>query len=573
MDNNYWKPNYWGKVAAGRVSRRTLLKRGSILAAGAGAIALVGCGDDSGSKNSASPTAASGASPATGSITSGGQLVVAIGGQPTGLSGSLNDSGKFDMFWQQLYNCLVWFDENMVPKPEAAGLAAGWQRTDDVTWVFDLKQGITFHDGTEFDGDVVKFNIERILDPSTEAPALSQWEPVFDPDKPVEVLSRYKVQLNLKQAAPQLLGLLSDRGGVMESPAAIERYGNDGIIENPVGTGPFKLGEWVKDDHLTFSRFDNYKADGDGKYPYLDEVRFQIIPDETVQIESFRAGDVHFVDLPINAVAEFKGDDRFRVYRKDGVGWLGWFLNCNLAPLDDVRVRQALSYSVDRQKLIELSYFGETKQACGPIWEALGQYYNPDLDCQSYDPDKARALLEEAGYGPGEAMIEISHTPESGQVGYGIAGEQPEVVIQAMAKDVGIDVQITPYGPEIFDRFWFDQQNLHAYSTGYSLRSDPGDMMYGTYHEEGTYNAGHASGNDPNRGRFDEVSRLIEQANSTYDVSERKRLFNDAEQIIIDDVRTLFTATNFRVVALNSQFDNFSFYGAGKGSYRTVHQV
>ncbi|MEX2237389.1 MAG: ABC transporter substrate-binding protein [Dehalococcoidia bacterium] len=564
---------YWIKsLDKARLSRRQMLRGTAGVAVGLGGLAIVGCGDDDDDGGGGGGDGETNGSPTASSsdIKRGGELVIAIGEQPDGLSGSLNDSGKFDTFWQQIYNCLVWFDDNMVPTPDAAGLAASWERTDDTTWLFTLKEGITFHDGTPFDADAVVFNVERILNPDTEAPAFAQWDPVF---AGAEALGQYEVQFNLKRPDASILGLLSDRGGVMESPAAIELYGNDGIKENPVGTGPFKFQEWIKDDHITLARFDDYKADGDGAYPYLDSIKWQIIPTETVLVEALRAGDVGFADLPIGAVEEFESDENFTVQRKDGLGWLGWFLNCNLPPLDDLRVRQALAYSIDRDRLNELSYNGQSQPAVGPIWAALGDYYSPDLQGQTYDPDRARELLEEAGYAPGEVQIEISATPPAGQAGYGVAGEQPEVVVQQMAREVGIEIEITPVGPDTFDRFWFVEQNLHGYSSGYSLRSDPGDMMFATYHRDGTYNAGHAEGDDPTKGSFDTVSDLIVEANSEYDVATRKELFNEAEQLIIDEVRSLFLETNFRVVAFNKKYDGFTFYGAGKGSYRMMHEV
>lgn len=553
------RQNYWTRKSA---SRRSVLRTGGLGAIGAAGLAIVGCGDDD-DEAASSPSG-------SGTARTGGSLRVAIGQQPEGLSGSMNSSGIFDTFWQQLYNCLVWFDEDMRPSGQAAGLASSWERTDDRTWVFTLKQGVTFHDGTPFDADVVKFNIDRILDPETKAPAHLQWKPVV---ASVESIEQYKVQFNLKRPDASLLGLMSDRGGVMESPAAIEKYGNEGIKENPVGTGPFKLESWVKDDRITITRFDDYKADGDGAFPYLDEVVWQVIPQEAVQIAAIKSGDVDFVDLPVAAIGEFSGDSKFHVMRKDGLGWLGLFLNCNLPPLDDIRVRQAISYALDRETLIQAAYNGETKPPVGPIWEALGDYFDSSLGQQTYDKNKAESLLEEAGFKSGDVKFEVSATPPSGAAGYGVAGEQPEVVVQSMLADVGIDMQITPVGPDTFDRFWFKQQNLHGYSTGYSLRSDPGDMMYSTYHENGTYNAGHATGNDPKRGRFDEVSDLIVRANSEYDVPKRKQLFSGAQQIINDEVRSLFWATSFRVVAMRKEFDGFTFYGAGKGSYRTVRRA
>lgn len=563
--------NYW---ESRRVTRRSALRAAGLTAVGSAGLAIVGCGDDDDATSSASPSAVS-SSPQTQptqavAAKKGGSLKVAIGAQPDGLSGSLNSSGKFDTFWQQIYNCLVWFDENMASSGKAAGLASSWERTDDKTYVFTLKQGVTFHDGTPFDADVVKFNIERVLDPKTNAPARAQFAPVV---ASVAALDKYKVQFNLKRADASLLGLLADRGGVMESPAAIQKYGNDGIKMNPVGTGPFKLKEWIKDDHITLSRFDGYKADGDGSYPYLDEVVWKVIPQETVQVAAIRSGDVDFIDLPIAAISEFKGDSNFRVMRKDGVGWLGFFLNCSLAPLDDVRVRQAISYAIDRDKLIKGAYAGQSKPSIGPIWEALSSYYDATLKPQTYDKKKAEALLQEAGFKSGDVKFEVSATPPSGQAGYGVAGEQPEVIVQSMLKEVGIEMKITPVGKDTFDRFWFKDQNLHGYSSGYSLRSDPGDMMFGAYHKDGTYNAGHGSGDDPKRGRFDEVSNLIVQANSEYDVAKRKSLFSKAQQIINDDVRSLFFADNFRVIALRKEFDGFTWYGAGKGSYRTVHRA
>ncbi|HWU39037.1 MAG TPA: ABC transporter substrate-binding protein [Candidatus Acidoferrum sp.] len=212
----------------------------------------------------------------------GGTIRIALDADCTTMDPHRSTAAVDRQVYSNLYGKLVDIDAkfNIVPQ-----LAQSWEiKNNGLIYIFKLRRGVKFHDGSDFNAEIVKWNFDRMRDPALASPRRSEIAPVKD----VKVLDPYTVEITLTTPYAPFLSVLSDRAGMMVSKAAVEKYKDD-YARNPMGTGPFRLVEWVKDDHITLKRFDGYWEKG---LPYLDEIIYRPIPDTTVRFTAMRTGQV-----------------------------------------------------------------------------------------------------------------------------------------------------------------------------------------------------------------------------------------------------------------------------------------
>src|SRR3954469_6572071 len=224
----------------------------------------------------AKPADAAKPAAAGGTPTKGGTLRIGLSSEAVTMDPHLSGSKIDRQIYHNIYEPLVMLDTKLQIQPS---LAESWSYPDPKTLVFKLRQGVKFHDGTDFDADAVKFNVDRMQNPDTKSVRTGEIANIQN----AEVVDPYTVKLNLKKPDSTLLATLTDRAGMIISPDAVKKFGAD-IQRNPVGTGPFQFVEWVKDDHLATKRFDAYWDKNNG--PYLDGLRYRPIPDDTVALQS-----------------------------------------------------------------------------------------------------------------------------------------------------------------------------------------------------------------------------------------------------------------------------------------------
>ena len=314
-----------------------------------------------------------------------------------------------------IFEGLTRVDENLTPHPL---LAQSWViSSDGLTYTFKLHAGVKFHDGAAFDCSVVKFTYERAVAPDSTNAQKGYFEPIAktdcaDPLTPV---------ITLKRPTGRFLYAMGLSDSVMISPASVA-----GNKTNPVGTGPFRFTRWVKGDRVELTRNDSYW----GKAPALKTVVFRFISDPTAAAAAVMAGDLDaFPNYPApETLDRVRADKRFTVAVGTSSGKVIMSLNNARKPFDDVRVRRALAYAIDRKALID---------ALGGGGTPIGSHYAPgdaayiDLsNTYPYDPAKARALLAEAGVKPGFVMTLRLPPPAYARRG----GE----VVAAMLEQVGI---------------------------------------------------------------------------------------------------------------------------------------
>jgi peptide/nickel transport system substrate-binding protein len=296
-------------------------------------------------------------------------------------------------------------------------LAESWQQPDAKTIIFKLRQGVKFHDGSDFDADVAKWNFLRARDH-----AKSQLKAALSPVASVETLDKYTLQIKAKSDNAALLRTLAlNRSLVrMLSRAAMDKVGEETFARNPVGTGPFRFKQWITDDRVILVRNPDYFEKGaDGKpLPYLDEIIMRYIPDPSVSLVDMRAGTVQFLQgaLPKD-VAIIRGEPNLAVEELPWAGQVYFKVgyNTRATPFNDVRVRQAANYGIDRVAMHKALGFGVGAPHYYPYWIPGTLGYDETILKYEYNPTKAKELLTAAGY-PDGVSIElkvIAREPES----------------------------------------------------------------------------------------------------------------------------------------------------------------
>ena len=327
-----------------------------------------------------------------------------------------------EVVYANVFEGLTRIDRNGEVVP---GLAESWTISDDgLTYTFKLREGVTFHDGSAFDAEDVKFSFDRArAEDSTNAQ-----KGLFEPIDSVEANAPDTVVVTLKRPTGHFLFNLGWGDAVIVAPETAEENKS-----NPVGTGPFRFSEWVPGDRIVLTRNPDYW----GEPVALERATFKVMPDPAAAVAAMMAGDLDaFANFPApEAIPQFEADPRFTVVIGSTEGETILAMNNGKAPFDDPKVRQAISHAIDRQAIVDGAMFG--------LGTPLGSHFAPhhpayvDLTgTYTYDPDKAKALLAEAGHADGiKATLKLP-PPSYARRGGEVVAEQ--------LRQVGIDVEIIP---------------------------------------------------------------------------------------------------------------------------------
>jgi peptide/nickel transport system substrate-binding protein len=338
----------------------------------------------------------------------------------------------------QIFNTLVEADPDTLPEV-GPGLAESWEQSEDgLTWTFHLRDA-QFSNGDPVTAEDVKFSLDRFIDPAinVQIPSLA-----FGIES-IEIVDDVTIAVHLEFRVGALLENLSVFPASIVSKKLVEAEGDD-HWQNPVGTGPFKLKEWVPGSFIELERNEFYWEDGK---PYLDGVRFDFIPDDNARVLKMQAGEVDLLEgVPFAQIEDLQSAGDFAVQIDDIVRWEGIFLNHTRGPLGDPRVRQALNLAIDKEAIREAVYGGVGEVANSMI--PKGKYTAPPdvVAPYPYDPDQARQLIAEVAPDGIEATFLIpagsTHLRELA------------TVVQSQWAEVGANVEIEEVdGGALFDRF------------------------------------------------------------------------------------------------------------------------
>ena len=395
----------------------------------------------------------------------------------------------------------------------APGLAESWEAAPDgLSFTFHLRRGVTFHDGAPFDASVTKFSLDRIAAPdSTNAQ-----KALFEPIESVEVVDPATIRIRLSRPMATLPYLLAWGDAVMVSPRTVATN-----AVTPVGTGPFRFQSWQRGSQLTLTRWGGYW----GTPPRLNTVVFRFISDPTAAFAAVSAGDVDaFPNYPApENVAQFQRDPRFRVVVGASEGKVILGLNNSRPPFNDIRVRRAVAYAIDRSSLIEGAMFG-FGQPIGSHYSRQAQGYVDLTGRYPHDPAEARALLAEAGYPNGvDVTMRLPPRPYARRSG--------EVLISQLAQ-AGIRVTIE----NLEWAQWLDQV-FKRRQFGMTIVEHVEPMDYDIYGRK-TYYFGYDSA------AFD---ALLAQVQAAPDEATRLRLLGDLQRRIADDAVNGFLFQSSRI--------------------------
>ena len=338
-----------------------------------------------------------------------------------------------EIMWQ-IYDSLIYLGEDGTVHP---GLAESWEFSDDnLSVTYTLRQGVKFHDGTPLTGEIVQKTVERHLNPETASPTAYMLGPL---DK-VEATGENTVVYTYKELfVPMFVGLGYSYCAPISIPA-VEKFGAE-FGRNPVGTGPYKFVEWTADDTIVLEK--NPEHDWTTPYypvaqaPQIDRVEFLVIPEDATRLAALETGEVDMVAgtdaVPIDKIRILQDTPGISVVTRPALGVYYAYINTQKEPLNDARVRQALNYAVDKESIVGLVLDGAGAPANNALGSGFGDY-KPELEPYAYDPEKAKALLAEAGVAEG---LELTFLNIASPL-YQRAAE----VIQQNFADVGITLNI-----------------------------------------------------------------------------------------------------------------------------------
>jgi len=425
------------------------------------------------------------------------------------------------------YETLVWYNPPGSEEMLSPRLATSWESTEDgLEWTFNLREGVTFHDGTDFNAEAVKYSVDRTMEMAMGASYI--WDPVEE----VEVVDEHTVRFNLSYPAPVDLIAASGYGSWMMSPTCTEAHDSEWLNEgHDCGSGPYTIESRERGQRLVMTRFDDYW--GGWQEGQFHRVVFDIVEEPTVRQQMIEAGeaDVTYLLARENYEALDARED-VTVYTNPSFQNLIGLLNHVKPPLDNTLVRQAISYAFPYDDLVTNVMMGAAVQAHGPVpSEMWGS--SEELTQYDYDLDKARELLDEAGYPDGGFDLLMTHA--TGDLDEAQVGELWKAELAKLG--INLEVRAMSWEPQwelamsdptvaqdIFVMYWWPD-----YVSPYSF-------LFSMFHceEEVLFNDGYLC--DP---EFDE---MIDQANelSGSDRAEAERLFIEAEQRLIDNADAVY---------------------------------
>lgn len=373
----------------------------------------------------------------------GGSVVIAINAEPDSLDPQKSATAVVNQVMRYIGDTLVSKDLNGNYIP---GLATSWTPSDDdKVWTFTLRENVLFHDGTPLTAEAVRASFLRAKDPATQSPVAAG---LLAPVQDVVAVSDYVVEFHLAQPYYLLIENLTQQAMAVVNAAAATELGAE-FNRQPVLTGPWKVASWTSGSQIVLERNPDYAWGPEYAHDgpaYLAKLTFQIIPDQATATAAFLAGNVDVLTVAPSDVQQLESAGKYTLlsFMRKGLG-LYVAYNVNQAPFDDVLVRRAMAYLIDKDALVAVSLRGLGQPACGPLPPSIVGYWNGICDYAApYDPARGLELLKEAGYETvGGKLVKAGQPLKFSIITSSTYGwPQSAQVVQSMLKELGIEVEI-----------------------------------------------------------------------------------------------------------------------------------
>ena len=417
-------------------------------------------------------------------------------------------------------------------------LAESWRTLNDTTWQFKLKRNVKFHNGEPFDAAAVKFSVERMLNPKQGAPGRTSIATIDH----VDVIDASTVNVVTKAPFP-LLPIRMSPGhcgtvGIVP-PKYLAQVGDAGFAVKPVGTGPYKFVEWVKDDRLVLEANKDYHRGA----PAIDRLIFRPVPELTTRVAALVSGQADLVsDIPPDQTGKIQASGNAHVEISTLGGFVIMVKMTNYlmpGPWTDVRVRRAINYAIDMDTIIKTVLEGYGTVLGVPLEkEAFG--FNPNIKWYGYDPERAKALLREAGYPNGFEMT--LHAPNRRYM-------NDIEVMQAMAQmlgKVGIKAKVEVWEQSIYTTKWRKRELLPAYMVAWGGAGVfDGDLLSSSVHSKSALAIF----------KNEALDKMLEDAQATNDPERRKAIYWKAQELIYEEAPIIKAYQQAHIFGVSNRLD------------------
>jgi len=477
----------------------------------------------------------------------GGELNLRLAQDPDNLNPILSSSAYGSAIYGLVYSSLFDFDVDWSPKPD---LAERWETLDNgLTFRVYLRQGVKFHDGAELTSEDVVFTMKAIKHPDYTGPRAASLASIED----IVAVDKYTVDFKLSEPFAPIFTNINY--GILQAKlfegTEIGDLENHEVTWHPIGTGPYIFKEYVRGQYALLERNPNwFRSEEEGGAPFIQTIRMKVIPDDQTALAALENGELDVETPTPSEVQRLKTEYAGRLipveYERNGWGYM--LLNTTQPPLDDVRVRQALTYALDRESIVQGALNGEAVVPPGPI-PPVSWAFKDDLKTLAYDPAKAEQLLQEAGFTKGaNGIYEKDGKPLKLRF-YATEGSSLIEALATIARqnwlDVGIEVDVQFMDFNAMNQTKLQPGDYDISFQAFNLGLDP-DSLYAIFH--GSLAKPNAEGlvTSFNRMRYDnpEVNALLEAGRRESDPEKRKEIYGQAQQLIVNDAPVILIYSN-----------------------------
>ena len=476
-------------------------------------------------------------------------MIVAMDREPASLDPNGNNVVVKRMIDNCLYDTLLKFDENLTP---VASLAESWEQVDDTTWKFNLRKDVKFHDGTPLTSKDVLFSFKRLANSSNGNNLADH----FDPEG-YEAPDDYTFILKTTTPYAFVEATLCSPGLAIVPEAEVEKVGDDAFGRNPVGSGPYKFVSWTAGDSIVIEKNEDYWGD----QSILNTITFRIITESSSRTIDLESGGIDLaLSIPNTDADRIAENADTQLILHTGATDRYIALNCQSDVLKDVRVRQALNYATDSESIRQVCYGADTSEPMLSVVPSTLQGYRSDLEQYGYDIDKAKSLLEEAGYGDG-LTVEFKYLASSNN-------NMLAELLQQMWGQVGVTLELNPTESgtltSALNKGDFD---ICCAGTNFPLM-EAGAGLYDMFHTSSMY-----SGNDRSELSDPEVDAVLDQVIVTTDADERAKLVEQAQELIHADAPFIYLAYTKSIIGASSKLRGFDPIPTSMYDFRSVYFV